>query len=40
MPTPLIFLVVGFLILYLGVTGRLGVFLAAIFIPGQVKVNG
>jgi len=35
--TPLLFLLAGALLLYLGVTGKLGLFLAAIFTPEEVK---
>lgn len=33
---PLLFILAGLLLVWLGITGRLGVFLAAIFLPGQV----
>jgi hypothetical protein len=38
--SPLLFFLVGILLVWLGVTGRLGVFLAAIFTPERVNVNG
>lgn len=34
---PLLFLLAGVLLLYLGVTGQLGLFLAAIFTPQEVQ---
>jgi hypothetical protein len=34
---PLLFVLAGILLLYLGVTGRLGLFLAAIFTPEEVQ---
>lgn len=37
---PLLFLLFGVVIVWLGITGRLGVFLASIFTPGSVTVNG
>lgn len=37
--SPLLFFVGGLLLVWLGVTGRLGVFLAALFTPDKVEVS-
>lgn len=37
---PVLFLVGGVLLIWLGVTGRLGVVLASIFTPEEVGTNG
>lgn len=36
---PILFILVGVLLVWLGITGRLGVFLAALFTPDKVSVN-
>lgn len=38
--TPLLLLVAGLLLAWLAITGRLAVFLAALFTPNEVTVSG
>lgn len=37
--TPLLLIIAGILLVWLGVTGRLGDFLAAVFTPNALVVN-
>lgn len=38
--SPILFLILGLLLLWAGVTGRLGSILAALFAPSEVTGNG
>lgn len=40
MKSPIILLLIGLLLVWAGITGRLGLTLAAIFTPGEVMPNG
>lgn len=37
--SPVLFILAGLLLIWLGITGRLGVFLAALFQPSSVNVG-